>query len=126
MQFNVFGKIFILLGIFFILIGLIINFSGSIPFLGKLPGDIFIKKEKFSFYFPITTSVLQTCNIVFFQQSFVSSTGAIAPFDFGHPWPQPFGRLSFGNRPIRFSLPNCGCAPGHSMVQLHICLPGIV
>ncbi len=26
----------------------------------------------------------------------------------GHPWPQPFGRLSFGNRPIRFSLPNCG------------------
>ena len=28
----------------------------------------------------------------------------------GHPWPQPFGRLSFGNRPIRFSLPNCVAA----------------
>ncbi|GEM_PF-1755869 len=35
-------------------------------------------------------------------------TGA-CNFDFCHPWPQPFGRLSFGNRPIRFSILNCGC-----------------
>ena len=26
--------------------------------LGRLPGDIFIKRENFSFYFPITTSIL--------------------------------------------------------------------
>jgi len=30
-------------------------------------------------------------------------------FDFGHPWSQPSGRLSFENSPIRFSMPNCGC-----------------
>jgi len=34
-----------------------------------------------------------------------------ALFDFAHPWAQPFGRSSFGTRPIRLSLPNCGCGP---------------
>jgi hypothetical protein len=34
-----------------------------------------------------------------------------ALFDFAHPWAQPFGRPSFGIRPIRLSLPNCGCGP---------------
>ncbi|HHD84230.1 MAG TPA: DUF2905 domain-containing protein, partial [Campylobacteraceae bacterium] len=34
-------------------------FSDKIPFnLGRLPGDIAIQKENFSFYFPITTSIL--------------------------------------------------------------------
>jgi len=30
----------------------------KIPWIGKLPGDILIKKEKFTFYFPLTTSIL--------------------------------------------------------------------
>jgi hypothetical protein len=30
----------------------------KIPFLGKLPGDINIKKDNFQFYFPITTSIV--------------------------------------------------------------------
>jgi len=30
----------------------------KIPWIGKLPGDIIMKKEKFTFYFPITTSVI--------------------------------------------------------------------
>jgi hypothetical protein len=30
----------------------------KIPILGKLPGDIYIKRENFSFYFPITTCIL--------------------------------------------------------------------
>jgi len=33
-------------------------FFEKIPFLGKLPGDVHIKKDNFEFYFPITTSVL--------------------------------------------------------------------
>ena len=32
--------------------------AGKIPGVGKLPGDIFIKKENFSFYFPLTTCIL--------------------------------------------------------------------
>ena len=35
--------------------GLVLAFGGRIPFLGKLPGDILIKKDGISFYFPIIT-----------------------------------------------------------------------
>ena len=52
------GKSLILLGIILIALGIFLNFSGKIPFLGKLPGDIYIKKDNFSFYFPITTCIL--------------------------------------------------------------------
>ncbi len=34
------------------------RFEGPLSWLGRLPGDIRIEKENFSFYFPITTSVL--------------------------------------------------------------------
>jgi hypothetical protein len=53
------GKILIFTGIFIAVLGLILTFSDKIPFnLGRLPGDIAIQKENFSFYFPITTSIL--------------------------------------------------------------------
>ena len=43
------AKTFIILGIVFILIGGILSFAGKIPWMGRLPGDIVIKKENFSF-----------------------------------------------------------------------------
>ena len=52
------GKVFIILGVIFIVMGLAFMFGDKIPFLGKLPGDIYIKMERFSFYFPLTTSIL--------------------------------------------------------------------
>ena len=52
------GKILILLGIILIVLGGILVFLPKIPWLGKLPGDLFFKGEKFSFYFPLTTSIL--------------------------------------------------------------------
>ncbi len=52
------GKVFIVLGVLFIVMGLAFMFGDRIPFLGKLPGDIYIKRERFSFYFPLTTSIL--------------------------------------------------------------------
>ncbi|MBK9256805.1 MAG: DUF2905 domain-containing protein [Saprospiraceae bacterium] len=33
-------------------------FSDKLNFIGKLPGDIRIEKENFTFYFPITTMIL--------------------------------------------------------------------
>ncbi|WP_279384257.1 DUF2905 domain-containing protein [Geotalea toluenoxydans] len=35
-----------------------VSFAGKIPWLGRLPGDIYIKRENFSFYFPLATSIL--------------------------------------------------------------------
>ncbi len=55
---EIIGKILIIFGIFFVVLGLVFVFWGKIPFLGKLPGDIVIKRENFVFYFPITTSIL--------------------------------------------------------------------
>jgi len=52
------GKMLILLGVFIILIGLFLLLGDRIPWIGKLPGDIIIRKEKFSFYFPITTCII--------------------------------------------------------------------
>jgi len=54
---NFSGKFFIIAGAVLLLTGLIITFWKSIP-LGRLPGDIHIKSSNFSFYFPITTSLL--------------------------------------------------------------------
>ncbi len=55
---NPFGKIFILIGIVFLALGLFFIFFKKIPYLVKLPGDILIQKKNFTFYFPIATSVL--------------------------------------------------------------------
>ncbi len=52
------GKILMIMGGILFVIGLILSFSGRIPLIGKLPGDIVIKRDNFVFYFPITTSIL--------------------------------------------------------------------
>jgi hypothetical protein len=52
------GKILIVVGVVLILAGLFFVFSPRIPFLGKLPGDIMVKRENFTFYFPLATSIL--------------------------------------------------------------------
>jgi len=52
------GKLLILLGVFIIAMGALLLIGQKIPWIGKLPGDIMIKKEKFTFYFPITTSII--------------------------------------------------------------------
>jgi hypothetical protein len=41
-----------------IIIGVLLLVGDKIPWVGKLPGDIIVKKEKFTFYFPLTTSIL--------------------------------------------------------------------
>lgn len=53
------GKMLMVIGAVILIIGLLLTFSDRLPFyLGRLPGDIIYKKEGFSFYFPITTSIL--------------------------------------------------------------------
>ncbi len=52
------AKIIIVIGIMLIFIGGVLWLFGKLPFIGKLPGDIYIKKENFSFYAPIATMLL--------------------------------------------------------------------
>ena len=55
---NSFGKLLIFLGIILTAAGILFMFGAKIPWFGKLPGDIYIKKENFTFYFPLATSIL--------------------------------------------------------------------
>jgi hypothetical protein len=52
------GKILIITGAAIIVIGVAFLFIGKIPFLGKLPGDIMVKRQNFTFYFPLATSII--------------------------------------------------------------------
>jgi len=51
------GKTLLVVGLSLAAIGLVISLAGKIPWLGRLPGDIVVEKENFSFYFPLTTSI---------------------------------------------------------------------
>ncbi|HAA83229.1 MAG TPA: DUF2905 domain-containing protein [Thermodesulfobacterium commune] len=53
-----FGKFLVLLGFCLILLGIFISLLPKIPYIGKLPGDIYIKKDNFTFYFPLATCIL--------------------------------------------------------------------
>jgi hypothetical protein len=53
------GKWIVVVGALIMLAGILIwLFHDKLHWLGHLPGDIIIKRESFSFYFPITTMVL--------------------------------------------------------------------
>ncbi|MEH7384122.1 DUF2905 domain-containing protein [Bacillus sp. JJ1521] len=46
------GKMLMIMGILLLVVGFIIHF------IGKLPGDIVLKKGNTTFYFPIVTSIV--------------------------------------------------------------------
>lgn len=52
------GKILIGVGLVIVLAGIALLFADKIPLIGKLPGDIVVRKKNFTFYFPITTLLL--------------------------------------------------------------------
>ncbi len=54
------GRMLITIGIIAIVLGVLLLYSDlfSSLRLGRLPGDISIKRGSFSFYFPITTCIL--------------------------------------------------------------------
>lgn len=52
------GKILIFLGLFLILIGVIFLLELKIPYFGKLPGDIYLKRGNFTFFAPIGTCLV--------------------------------------------------------------------
>jgi len=49
------GKVLVLVGLGIAGLGLLIMLG--LP-IGRLPGDIYVKRDSFSFYFPLTTSIV--------------------------------------------------------------------
>lgn len=62
MIYNNFGKVLISIGVVFVIVGLVFLFQDKINLskfpLFKLPGDIVIKKDNFSFYFPVVSCII--------------------------------------------------------------------
>jgi hypothetical protein len=52
------GRILIYLGLLLVVLGVIFSLIGKIPWLGHLPGDITIERERFTFYFPLATCLI--------------------------------------------------------------------
>jgi hypothetical protein len=48
----------VILGAVIVVVGLALMFSDRIPWLGRLPGDIVIRRRNFTVYFPIVTAIL--------------------------------------------------------------------
>lgn len=52
------GRMLILLGVVAIVVGAVLLVAPRIPWLGRLPGDIVVERERVTFYVPIVTSIV--------------------------------------------------------------------
>ncbi|MEW5954069.1 MAG: DUF2905 domain-containing protein [Bacillota bacterium] len=52
------GKLLVLLGVLMLLAGGLLILLGKIPGIGRLPGDILVQRENFTFYFPLATMII--------------------------------------------------------------------
>lgn len=61
-EFGQLGRVIMLLGAVLLVLGGLLVLLGKLPGggfgLGRLPGDIYIHRGNFTFYFPITTGIL--------------------------------------------------------------------
>ena len=56
-----FGKTLVVFGLIFVVLGLLFWVSPKVPWiqrLGRLPGDIYIERDGFKFYFPWVTCLV--------------------------------------------------------------------
>ena len=44
-------------GILIVVVGILV-WAGGLSWFGRLPGDIFVRRGNFTFYFPLATSIL--------------------------------------------------------------------
>jgi hypothetical protein len=52
------ARLLIVYGAVAVLLGVVLLAVDRVPYLGRLPGDIAVQRKGFSFYFPVTTSLV--------------------------------------------------------------------
>jgi len=52
------GRVLVIFGLLIVIIGALLIFAPKIPLLGRLPGDIVIRRGNFTLYFPIATCIV--------------------------------------------------------------------
>ena len=57
-EFQPLGRALVVLGIIVTVFGVLLLLAPKIPWLGRLPGDVLIQRERFTFYFPLASCLL--------------------------------------------------------------------
>ena len=52
------GRTLIIIGLLLVVAGVVISVAGRFIPLGRMPGDIVVRRPNFTFYFPVVTSIL--------------------------------------------------------------------
>jgi len=52
------GRMLIVVGIAIVVVGVVLLLAGRVPGVGRLPGDIYVQRGNWSFYFPLGTSIV--------------------------------------------------------------------
>jgi len=52
------GKLLIVVGALIAGVGVLIVLAGRLPWIGRLPGDVYVQRGHVTFYFPLATSIL--------------------------------------------------------------------
>ena len=52
------GRALVIVGVIIAVVGVMLMLAGRVPGIGRLPGDIYIRRGNWSFYFPLATSLL--------------------------------------------------------------------
>jgi len=52
------GRTLILFGLILVAVGALIVLAGKLPGIGRLPGDILVRRGSFTFYMPLATSLI--------------------------------------------------------------------
>jgi hypothetical protein len=51
------GRVLIVVGIVLALVGVVLLFVDRVPWIGRLPGDVEVRRGNWTFYFPLGTSI---------------------------------------------------------------------
>ena len=52
------GRVLIVMGVVIAVVGVVLLFAGRVSGIGRLPGDIYVERGNWSFYFPLGTSIV--------------------------------------------------------------------
>jgi len=58
------GRLLIVFGAVAIVVGVILLVAPRIPWLGRLPGDILVRRDRFTLYFPLATSIVVSIALI--------------------------------------------------------------
>jgi len=52
------GRFLLFVGVLIAVVGAVLLFLPRVPWLGRLPGDILVRRGPVTFYFPLVTSIV--------------------------------------------------------------------